>query len=138
MCTLRAEVLELLSAGEALLEDAVCHAARLGLVKHKDQVVVVQRVHEDFCVKVRQRQGAAEMALRGCMCAACLRGGGLLACDGLVCPGLLAVCDGLCCMRMTCESMAVLCGCGKWHWRQHRMHYHSVLRAPRKQHSCSG
>uniref|UniRef100_A0A7S0RHC8 Pyruvate kinase n=1 Tax=Chlamydomonas leiostraca TaxID=1034604 RepID=A0A7S0RHC8_9CHLO len=40
------------NSGEALLEDAVKHALRLGLVKARDQVVVVQRVHEDFCVKI--------------------------------------------------------------------------------------
>lgn len=40
------------NSGEGLLEDAVKHAGRLGLVKPMDHVVVVQRVHEDFCVKI--------------------------------------------------------------------------------------
>jgi pyruvate kinase len=40
------------NSGEGLLDDAVRHAARLGLVKPLDHVVVVQRVHEDFCVKI--------------------------------------------------------------------------------------
>jgi hypothetical protein len=38
--------------GEGLLNDAVKHASRLGLVRPLDHVVVVQRVHDDFCVKV--------------------------------------------------------------------------------------
>ncbi len=40
------------NSGEGLLEDAVKHAASLGLVKPLDHVVVVQRVHDDFCVKI--------------------------------------------------------------------------------------
>ncbi len=40
------------NSGEGLLEDAVKHAASLGLVGPLDHVVVVQRVHDDFCVKI--------------------------------------------------------------------------------------
>jgi hypothetical protein len=40
------------AAGEALLDEAVKHAARLRLVRPLDHVVVVQRVHDDFCVKI--------------------------------------------------------------------------------------
>jgi pyruvate kinase len=38
--------------GEALLEDAMRTATAMGLVKANDYVVVVQRVHEDFCIKI--------------------------------------------------------------------------------------
>ena len=38
--------------GEQLLEDAICSAARLNLVQPGDHIVVVQRVHEDFCIKI--------------------------------------------------------------------------------------
>ena len=38
--------------GEALLEDAMRTATTMGLVKPNDYVVVVQRVHEDFCIKI--------------------------------------------------------------------------------------
>lgn len=38
--------------GEALLEDAIRSACHMGLVKPHDYVVVLQRVHEDFCVKI--------------------------------------------------------------------------------------
>ncbi|GAX81790.1 hypothetical protein CEUSTIGMA_g9218.t1 [Chlamydomonas eustigma] len=38
--------------GEQLLEDAIQSASRLGLVRGGDHVVVVQRVQEDFCIKI--------------------------------------------------------------------------------------
>jgi pyruvate kinase len=34
------------------MQDAVVAAVRMGLVGPLDYVVVVQRVHEDFCVKI--------------------------------------------------------------------------------------
>ncbi|KAG1667784.1 hypothetical protein FOA52_010821 [Chlamydomonas sp. UWO 241] len=37
---------------EALLADAINSAARQGLVRPGDHVVVVQRVHADFCIKI--------------------------------------------------------------------------------------
>ncbi|KAF5827684.1 cytosolic pyruvate kinase [Dunaliella salina] len=40
------------AAGETLLEDAVRHAAHLRLVKPNDHVVVVQRIQDDFCIKI--------------------------------------------------------------------------------------
>jgi len=40
------------AAGETLLEDAVRHAAHLRLVKAHDHVVVVQRIQDDFCIKI--------------------------------------------------------------------------------------
>ena len=55
-CLISRGLLPLLAApspsGEALLEEAIRSAARLGLVHALDHVVVVQRVHEDFCVKI--------------------------------------------------------------------------------------
>ncbi|KAF6256497.1 hypothetical protein COO60DRAFT_99442 [Scenedesmus sp. NREL 46B-D3] len=38
--------------GDAVLEAAVVAAARAGLVGPKHHVVVLQQIHEDFCVKV--------------------------------------------------------------------------------------
>lgn len=39
-------------SGDALLEEAVAVAGRMGLVKPHDHVVCVQRIHDDFCVKI--------------------------------------------------------------------------------------
>jgi hypothetical protein len=38
--------------GDAVLEAAVVSAARAGLVRPRHHVVVLQQIHEDFCVKV--------------------------------------------------------------------------------------
>ncbi|KIY95248.1 hypothetical protein MNEG_12714 [Monoraphidium neglectum] len=38
--------------GDAILEEAIAVAAGMGIVKANDHVVAVQRVHEDFCVKI--------------------------------------------------------------------------------------
>ncbi|KIY96291.1 pyruvate kinase [Monoraphidium neglectum] len=38
--------------GDAVLEEAILVAARLGILKPHNHVVAVQRVHEDFCVKI--------------------------------------------------------------------------------------
>ena len=38
--------------GEQLLTDAIRSASALGLVTAGDHIVVVQRVHEDFCIKI--------------------------------------------------------------------------------------
>lgn len=37
---------------QELLEDAIRSAGNMGLVKAKDYVVVLMRVHDDFCVKI--------------------------------------------------------------------------------------
>lgn len=42
--------------GDAVLEAAVVQAARGGLVAPRHHVVVLQQVHDDFCVKVSQRE----------------------------------------------------------------------------------
>jgi hypothetical protein len=47
--------------GDAVLEAAVVSAARAGLVAPKHHVVVLQQIHDDFCVKVgRLDQQAVE------------------------------------------------------------------------------
>lgn len=38
--------------GDAVLEEAISTSARMKLVKPNDHVVVVQRIHDDFCVKI--------------------------------------------------------------------------------------
>jgi len=55
-CCLARGLLPFLAApspnGEALLEDAIRSAFKMNLIKPLDHIVVVQRVHEDFCVKI--------------------------------------------------------------------------------------
>lgn len=55
-CLLSRGLLPMLAApspsGDALLNEAVGLAGRVGLVKPNDQIVCVQRVHDDFCVKI--------------------------------------------------------------------------------------
>lgn len=38
--------------GDAVLGEAISAASRLGIVKPNNHVVAVQRIHEDFCVKI--------------------------------------------------------------------------------------
>lgn len=38
--------------GDAVLESAIVAAAKAGLVAPRHHVVVLQQIHEDFCVKV--------------------------------------------------------------------------------------
>jgi pyruvate kinase len=38
--------------GDTVLEEAVAVASRMGIVKPHDHVVAVQRIHDDFCVKI--------------------------------------------------------------------------------------
>eukprot|EP00877_Chromochloris_zofingiensis_P009758 jgi/Chrzof1/5035/Cz15g09100.t1_PYK1[v5.2] len=38
--------------GDAVLEEAILMAARMGIVKPHNHVVAVQRIHDDFCVKI--------------------------------------------------------------------------------------
>lgn len=62
-CLLNRGMLPVLAApspsGDQLLDEAVAMACRAGLVKPHDHVVCVQRIHEDFCVKVRSRRTGA-------------------------------------------------------------------------------
>ncbi|MEW5314600.1 MAG: hypothetical protein WDW38_006083 [Sanguina aurantia] len=55
-CLLTRGLMPMLAApspsGDALLEEAVAVAGRMGLVKPHDHVVCVQRIHDDFCVKI--------------------------------------------------------------------------------------
>jgi hypothetical protein len=55
-CLLTRGLLPMLAApqphGDAVLEEAIAIASRMGVIKAHDHVVVVQRVHEDFCVKI--------------------------------------------------------------------------------------
>lgn len=46
-------------------------AASLGLVKPRDHVVVVQRVHDDFCVKVTVARGASSPCCATCCVCLC-------------------------------------------------------------------
>lgn len=43
--------------GDAVLETAIVQAAEAGLVAPRGHVVVLQQVHDDFCVKVRGCMG---------------------------------------------------------------------------------
>lgn len=38
--------------GDAVLSEAIMAAARMGIVKPHNHVVAVQRIHDDFCVKI--------------------------------------------------------------------------------------
>lgn len=38
--------------GDAILGEAIMAASRMGIVKPNNHVVAVQRIHEDFCVKI--------------------------------------------------------------------------------------
>jgi hypothetical protein len=40
------------AAAAAVLGEAISAASRLGIVKPNNHVVAVQRIHEDFCVKI--------------------------------------------------------------------------------------
>jgi hypothetical protein len=40
--------------GDAVLESAIVAAAAAGLVAPQHHVVVLQQIHDDFCVKVRK------------------------------------------------------------------------------------
>ncbi len=51
--------------GEALLEDAIRQSTRIGLVAAGDYVVVVQRVHDDFCIKIVEINADSNGILRG-------------------------------------------------------------------------
>mmetsp|Transcript_33774 Transcript_33774/g.60980 ORF Transcript_33774/g.60980 Transcript_33774/m.60980 type:complete len:646 (-) Transcript_33774:934-2871(-) len=39
-------------SGDALLEESIAMSVKLGLVKANDHVVCIQRIHDDFCVKI--------------------------------------------------------------------------------------
>lgn len=66
-CLLTRGLMPMLAApspsGDALLEEAVAVAGRMGLVKPHDHVVCVQRIHDDFCVKI---VAVDEMGEGGC------------------------------------------------------------------------
>lgn len=55
-CLMTRGLLPMLAApspnGDAVLEEAILVAAQVGLVKPHQHVVCVQRIHEDFCVKI--------------------------------------------------------------------------------------
>ncbi|GIL75743.1 hypothetical protein Vretimale_15284 [Volvox reticuliferus] len=55
-CLISRSLLPVLAApspsGDQLLHEAVVMASRVGLVKPHDHVVCVQRIHDDFCVKI--------------------------------------------------------------------------------------
>ncbi|EFJ40338.1 cytosolic pyruvate kinase [Volvox carteri f. nagariensis] len=55
-CLISRSLLPVLAApspsGDQLLQEAVVMASRVGLVKPHDHVVCVQRIHDDFCVKI--------------------------------------------------------------------------------------
>lgn len=55
-CLISRSLLPVLAApspsGDQLLHEAVVMAGRVGLVKPHDHVVCVQRIHDDFCVKI--------------------------------------------------------------------------------------
>ncbi len=38
--------------GDAVLGEAISAASRLGIISPHNHVVAVQRIHEDFCVKI--------------------------------------------------------------------------------------
>lgn len=44
--------------GDAVLESAIVAAAAAGLVAPRHHVVVLQQIHEDFCVKVSKGNGS--------------------------------------------------------------------------------
>jgi hypothetical protein len=52
--------------GDAVLEAAIVAAAAAGLVAPRHHVVVLQQIHEDFCVKVGVLVGRLPLALVGC------------------------------------------------------------------------
>lgn len=40
------------SSIDSILEESVMAAAGMGIVKQDDHVVCIQRIHDDFCLKV--------------------------------------------------------------------------------------